>query len=113
MCRMKSIAGWWGGTVGRYGRARVSDRPGRLVGDLPLPDQPLVCVAWHEFNLISLGLHRLIRKRPAFSFIPGGLKGAAVRTWIGEFGIVPVAIRGDAHDGLALRQMRKALADGA
>src|SRR5436190_26793 len=54
------------------------------------------------------------RPRPlALAFIPRGAKGAAVRTWIGEFGIEPVEVSGDAMDGLALRRMREGLRGGA
>ena len=73
---------------------------------------PVVWAGWHELNLVTLALHGIIRSRPALALMPKGAKGAAVRTWIGEFGIIPVEVSGDATDGFALRRMRDGLRKG-
>jgi lysophospholipid acyltransferase (LPLAT)-like uncharacterized protein len=109
---IQSVSALCGSLIGRYSRKIVNEATVRRIFEAPLPPSPVVWVGWHELNLITVALHRLVRSRPAVAFMPTGAKGAAVKEWIGEFGIVPVQVSGDAMDGLALRRMRKALRNG-
>ena len=103
----------WGRLIGRYGRRVTQGDQVRLAFASWLPQTPVIWVGWHELNLVTVALHGVIRSRPALAFIPTGIAGAAVRGWIGEFGIVPVAVAGGALDGLALRRMREGLKNGS
>jgi len=103
----------WGRLIGRYGRKVIYGDQVRIAFESWLPPTPVIWVAWHELNLVTVALHGVLRSRPALAFIPTGIPGAAVGGWIGEFGLVPVAVAGGALDGLALRRMREGLKNGS
>jgi lysophospholipid acyltransferase (LPLAT)-like uncharacterized protein len=109
---IQTVSALCGSLIGRYSRKIINETSVRRLFEAPLPPSPVVWVGWHELNLITVALHRLVRSRPAYAFMPTGAKGAAVKEWIGEFDITPVQVSGDAFDGLALRRMRKALRNG-
>ncbi len=109
---IEAAAAGWGRCLGRYGQRIVNERSVGFIAERPLPPTPLILVCWHEHNLIALAAYRLMRKGPAFTFVPKGIRGAAVAGWIGASGMVPLPINGDAQDGIQLRRMTEALRQG-
>lgn len=106
------IAAGWGRAVAKYSRAVLANGPAEILVDAPLPQAPLVWIGWHEANLLTLSFHCRYFSRSAIAFVPPGLAGAAMRGWLEELGIEPVALAPDARRGLGLRQMHSALAAG-
>jgi lysophospholipid acyltransferase (LPLAT)-like uncharacterized protein len=102
----------WGRAVARYSRAVLANGEADIVLEAPTPLAPVVWIGWHEVNLLTLSFHCRYFPRPAIAFVPPGLAGAAMRGWLEELGIEPVALAPDARRGLGLRQMRAALAAG-
>jgi lysophospholipid acyltransferase (LPLAT)-like uncharacterized protein len=109
---IEAAATGWGRMIGRYGRSVIDRGDVRFLSEQALPDAPTIWVCWHEFNLVAIAVYARIRKRPGFAFVPRGAVGATVTGWLEGSGIAPIAVDGDARDGLALRRMREAIAGG-
>jgi lysophospholipid acyltransferase (LPLAT)-like uncharacterized protein len=105
-------AAGWGRAVATYSRGVFANGSAEILLEAPLPQAPVVWIGWHEANLLSLSFHCRYFPRSAIAFVPPGLAGAAMRGWLEELGIEPVALAPDARRGLGLRQMRSALAAG-
>lgn len=102
-----------GRLVGRYSRFVVNSATTEIVCQTPLPRTPVVWIAWHETNLLTVASHaRTGRGRP-IAFVPPGLSGVVMRGWLEELGAVPVHLAPDARRGLGLRQMESALGAGS
>jgi lysophospholipid acyltransferase (LPLAT)-like uncharacterized protein len=102
----------WGRGIAKYSRAALSSLTPEVLLETNLPRAPVVFIGWHEANMLTLVAHACISSRPAIAFVPPGIGGRAMRGWLEELGIAPVALAPDARRGLGLRQMRSALADG-
>ncbi len=102
----------WGAMFANYSRAAVNFSSVEVLFETVAPRDPVVFIGWHEANVLTLVLHGRLFPRPAIAFVPPGLAGAAMRGWLEELGIEPVALAPDARRGLGLRQMRAALAAG-
>lgn len=109
---MHAITRSWGHAVGTYARKVVSDRAVERILDAPLPKEPTIWIGWHEANLVTIALHRLVLQRPVVAFVPGGLKGAAVLGWLDALDVGAVPIGGGVSAGAALQAMRRALRTG-
>lgn len=108
-----AVAGSWGRCIGRYSREVVNRRSARVVLEVPLPAKPSIWFGWHETNLITIAMHRLIMARPVAAFVPAGAKGAAMRGWLEAMDVRPVFVSDGVGAGGALRAMRRALSEGA
>jgi lysophospholipid acyltransferase (LPLAT)-like uncharacterized protein len=80
--------------------------------ETPLPRAPVVWIAWHEANLITVASHERTRRGAAIAFVPPGLTGIIMRGWLEELGATPVLLAPGARRGLGLRQMEAALSAG-
>lgn len=107
---LRHAAATCGRLVGRY--SRLVANPSETIIATPLPPAPVVCIAWHEANLITVAAHQRTGRGGAIAFVPPGLRGAVMRGWLEELGAIPVALAADERRGLGLRQMKSALAAG-
>lgn len=107
-----SPAAAFGWLVAAYSRAIARTAFVQLLPEAPLPQGPTVWICWHECNLIALAHHCDVSSRPAMAFVPPGIKGSAMTTWLAGLGITAVPLASDARRGLGLRQMEAALASG-
>jgi lysophospholipid acyltransferase (LPLAT)-like uncharacterized protein len=107
-----SPAAGFGWLVAAYSHAIARTAFVQILPENPLPQGPTVWISWHECNLIALAHHRDVSSRPAMAFVPPGIKGTAMTSWLAGLGITPVPLAPDARRGLGLRQMEVALASG-
>lgn len=107
------VALGWGSLVGNYGRMVVDGARINQILEAPLPDTPCIWVGWHGAVLVTLGLHRRLRARPVTSFSPVGVSGEAMMAWLRVFNVRPVPITGTTFDGIMLRRLREAIANGS
>ena len=98
-----------GKLVGLYSHFLVNPSYAQIIIEKPLSQTPVVWIGWHECNLLALAFHERILNRAAIAFVPPGLNGAAMRGWLEALHVTPIPIR----RGMALRQVRVALAAGA
>jgi lysophospholipid acyltransferase (LPLAT)-like uncharacterized protein len=102
----------FGWLVAAYSRAVARSASVEIIPETPLPQSPTLWISWHENNLITLALHRRVTGRAAMAFVPPGVQGIAMSTWLSGVGVTPVPLAPDARRGLGLRQMEAALASG-
>jgi lysophospholipid acyltransferase (LPLAT)-like uncharacterized protein len=95
-----------------YSRLLVRDVTTQVLLATPLGSRPVVWISWHEGNLLTLAVHQRILRRLGIAFVPPGLSGQAMRSWLEGLGIAPVPLAEDARRGLGLRQMEAAIAGG-
>ena len=98
-----------GKLVGLYSHFLVNPSYAQIIIEKPLSQTPVVWIGWHECNLLALAFHERILNCAAIAFVPPGLNGAAMRGWLEALHVTPIPIR----RGMALRQVRLALAAGA
>lgn len=102
----------FGWLVAAYSRALARSASVEIIPETPLPQSPTLWISWHENNLITLALHRRVTGRAAMAFVPPGVQGIAMSTWLSGVGVTPMPLAPDAKRGLGLRQMEAALASG-
>jgi hypothetical protein len=98
-----SPAAAFGWLVATYSRAVARTAFVQMLPETPLTQGPTVWICWHECNLIALAHHRDVSSRPAMAFVPPGIKGSAMTTWLAGLGITAVPLASDARRGLGLR----------
>jgi lysophospholipid acyltransferase (LPLAT)-like uncharacterized protein len=101
----------FGWLVAAYSRALARSASVEIIPETPLPQSPTLWISWHENNLITLALHRRVTGA-AMAFVPPGVQGIAMSTWLSGVGVTPMPLAPDAKRGLGLRQMEAALASG-
>jgi lysophospholipid acyltransferase (LPLAT)-like uncharacterized protein len=105
------LAETWGRVIAGYSRWAVGSATITVEGELP--SGPFVGVTWHSMNMLTLAVHRERRPHPYRAFVPPGLAGATMRSWLVASGMEPVPLPpdGEGNPIAALRLMTRALAD--
>jgi lysophospholipid acyltransferase (LPLAT)-like uncharacterized protein len=112
MALLTPLAETWGRTIARYSAWAVDAE--RITYEGELPAGPFVAVTWHSMNLLTLAVHAQTRPQPYRAFVPPGLLGDTMRSWLVASGMEPVPLPPDGTGNpiAGLREMARALGEG-